>query len=189
MAASDHIVDLGPGGGNTGTAGAMGTPEEVAQSVQSVTAAFLKERLTLHDIDMNTPLLPRRPLVGHGHPHPVQRPRPCALSGTPPRFLAVQKSEAEWKEELPAHGLFRPRRHRARLHREFWDHHEAASTGAPAAGKPSSTRTTIRIRAPVGRASSNLRRVSRDRGRADDSWGMRRVEVLCSRLGGTSPFR
>lgn len=50
MAASDHIVDLGPGGGkHGGQRVAMGTPEEVAQSVQSVTAAFLKERLTLHD--------------------------------------------------------------------------------------------------------------------------------------------
>jgi len=46
MAAADHIVDLGPGGGKHGGAlVATGTPEIVAQSVQSKTAAFLKERL------------------------------------------------------------------------------------------------------------------------------------------------
>ena len=46
MAAADHIVDLGPGGGKHGGAlVATGTPEIVAQSVQSRTAAFLKDRL------------------------------------------------------------------------------------------------------------------------------------------------
>ena len=50
MAASDHIVDLGPGGGkHGGQRVAMGTPEEVAQSVQSVWQHSSKERLTLHD--------------------------------------------------------------------------------------------------------------------------------------------
>lgn len=48
MAAADHILDLGPGGGRHGGARvAMGTPEEVAQSVQSATAPFLRERLNL----------------------------------------------------------------------------------------------------------------------------------------------
>ena len=47
MAAADHIVDLGPGGGNHGgQCVAMGTPEEVAQSMQSETAPFLRERLS-----------------------------------------------------------------------------------------------------------------------------------------------
>ena len=50
MAASDRIIDLGPGGGrHGGQRVAMGTPEEVAQSVQSVTAAFLRDRLTPHN--------------------------------------------------------------------------------------------------------------------------------------------
>ena len=46
MAAADHIVDLGPGGGKHGGACvAMGTPEELARSMQSVTAPYLQERL------------------------------------------------------------------------------------------------------------------------------------------------
>ena len=46
MACADHIVDLGPGGGtHGGQCVAMGTPEKVAQSVQSVTASFLRDRL------------------------------------------------------------------------------------------------------------------------------------------------
>lgn len=46
MAAADHIIDLGPGGGrHGGNLVAMGTPEEVAQSMQSATAPFLIERL------------------------------------------------------------------------------------------------------------------------------------------------
>lgn len=48
MAASDHIVDLGPGGGkHGGSCVAMGSPEIVAQSVQSITGSFLRERLAL----------------------------------------------------------------------------------------------------------------------------------------------
>jgi len=46
MACADHIVDLGPGGGSHGgQLVATGTPEEVAQSVQSATGPFLKDRL------------------------------------------------------------------------------------------------------------------------------------------------
>jgi excinuclease ABC subunit A len=46
MACADNIVDLGPGGGtHGGQCVAMGTPEKVAQSVQSVTASFLRDRL------------------------------------------------------------------------------------------------------------------------------------------------
>lgn len=48
MVASDRIIDLGPGGGrHGGQLVGMGTPEELARSMQSVTATFLKERLTL----------------------------------------------------------------------------------------------------------------------------------------------
>ena len=46
MASADRIIDLGPGGGkNGGQLAGMGTPEEVARSVQSVTASYLRERL------------------------------------------------------------------------------------------------------------------------------------------------
>ena len=46
MAHADRLLDLGPGGGkHGGQRVAMGTPEEVARSMQSVTAPFLKERL------------------------------------------------------------------------------------------------------------------------------------------------
>jgi len=46
MAHADRIIDLGPGGGkHGGQCVAMGTPEEVARSVQSRTAPFLQERL------------------------------------------------------------------------------------------------------------------------------------------------
>jgi excinuclease ABC subunit A len=43
---ADHIIDLGPGGGNSGgTIVATGTPEEVAGSKKSLTARYLKEVL------------------------------------------------------------------------------------------------------------------------------------------------
>ena len=46
MACADHVVDLGPGGGrHGGKCVATGTPEKVAQSMQSTTAAYLKARL------------------------------------------------------------------------------------------------------------------------------------------------
>jgi excinuclease ABC subunit A len=46
MAAADHMIDLGPGGGkHGGLLVATGTPESVAQNVQSNTATFLQERL------------------------------------------------------------------------------------------------------------------------------------------------
>ena len=48
MAAADHIVDLGPGGGrHGGQLVASGTPEEVARSMQSATAPFLRERMNI----------------------------------------------------------------------------------------------------------------------------------------------
>lgn len=46
MVCADHIVDLGPGGGkHGGNCVAMGTPEAVAASPQSITGSFLRDRL------------------------------------------------------------------------------------------------------------------------------------------------
>ncbi|GAA0871077.1 excinuclease ABC subunit UvrA [Gangjinia marincola] len=43
---ADHVIDLGPGGGNNGgQLVASGTPEEIASVKASVTAPFLKEKL------------------------------------------------------------------------------------------------------------------------------------------------
>ena len=43
---ADHIIDLGPGGGeNGGKLLAEGTPEEVVKSKKSFTAGYLMEKL------------------------------------------------------------------------------------------------------------------------------------------------
>ena len=43
---ADYIIDMGPGGGDDGgKIIACGTPEEIADSVQSVTGKFLKQLL------------------------------------------------------------------------------------------------------------------------------------------------
>jgi excinuclease ABC subunit A len=45
---ADHIIDLGPEGGDGGgTVVATGTPEEVAAVPGSYTGAFLREKLNL----------------------------------------------------------------------------------------------------------------------------------------------
>lgn len=42
IANADYVIDMGPGGGNTGgRIVAMGTPKEVAENVDSVTGKFL----------------------------------------------------------------------------------------------------------------------------------------------------
>jgi excinuclease ABC subunit A len=44
---ADHIIDLGPEGGNHGgNIVCTGTPEEVAQCKESLTGKYLKEKLT-----------------------------------------------------------------------------------------------------------------------------------------------
>ena len=49
MAAADYVIDLGPGAaGRGGQVVAYGTPEQVAQSAQSRTASYLRERLREH---------------------------------------------------------------------------------------------------------------------------------------------
>ena len=46
IAASDYVIDMGPGAGEAGGAiVAFGTPSEVATSAQSRTALYLKRRL------------------------------------------------------------------------------------------------------------------------------------------------
>ena len=46
MACADHIIDLGPGGGSHGGhCVAMGSPEDVSSATQSITGAFLRDRL------------------------------------------------------------------------------------------------------------------------------------------------
>ena len=43
---ADHIIDMGPEGGNEGgNIVATGTPEEIAQNPESHTGRFLKEKL------------------------------------------------------------------------------------------------------------------------------------------------
>jgi excinuclease ABC subunit A len=45
---ADHIIDLGPEGGDGGgTVVAQGTPEEVAMCENSHTGAFLREKLEI----------------------------------------------------------------------------------------------------------------------------------------------
>jgi excinuclease ABC subunit A len=42
--ASDHIIDLGPGGGTAGgSITAYGTPEEIMENPKSITGIFLKK--------------------------------------------------------------------------------------------------------------------------------------------------
>ena len=48
IAASDHVIDMGPGAGEDGgRVIAVGTPTEVSTSVRSRTASYLKRRLEL----------------------------------------------------------------------------------------------------------------------------------------------
>jgi len=55
MAAADHMIDLGPGGGkHGGLLVASGTPEKVAQNLQSNTATFLRERLNTENSPSST---------------------------------------------------------------------------------------------------------------------------------------
>ncbi len=100
--------------------------------------------------------------------------------------IAVQKSESEWREELPHMACFvlREKGTERAFTGEFWDHHEKGVYKCAGCGlalfdsehKFESGTGWPSFFQPAG-ATSILEK-------EDDSWGMRRVEVLCSSCGG-----
>ena len=100
--------------------------------------------------------------------------------------LAVTKSEAEWKEELPHMACFvlREKGTERAFTGEFWDHHEKGVYRCAGCGQAlfdsdhkfeSGTGWPSFFQPAEGSAVLE---------EEDDSWGMRRVEVLCSACGG-----
>ena len=67
---SDHIVDIGPGGGNKGGhLVAMGTPEQVAATAKSVTGRYLKPLLEMK------PKAPSKPAKAEKAEKPAAKPK------------------------------------------------------------------------------------------------------------------
>ena len=100
--------------------------------------------------------------------------------------LAIQKSEAEWREELPHMACFvlREKGTERAFTGEFWDHHEQGVYRCAGCGQAlfdsehkyeSGTGWPSFFQPAEGTAILE---------EEDDSWGMRRVEVLCSSCGG-----
>jgi len=100
--------------------------------------------------------------------------------------LAVTKSEAEWKQELPHMACFvlREKGTERAFTGEFWDHHEKGVYRCAGCGQAlfdsdhkfeSGTGWPSFFQPAEGSAVLE---------EEDDSWGMRRVEVLCSACGG-----
>ena len=100
--------------------------------------------------------------------------------------LEVQKSDAEWREELPHMACFvlREKGTERAFTGEFWDHHEKGVYRCAGCGQAlfdsehkfeSGTGWPSFFQPAVGAAILE---------EEDDSWGMRRVEVQCSSCGG-----
>ena len=100
--------------------------------------------------------------------------------------MKVQKSEAEWKEELPHMACFvlREKGTERAFTGEFWDHHDKGVYRCAGCGQAlfdsdhkfeSGTGWPSFFQPAEGTAVLE---------EEDDSWGMRRVEVLCSACGG-----
>ena len=100
--------------------------------------------------------------------------------------LEVQKSEAAWREELPHMACFvlREKGTERAFTGEFWDHHEKGVYRCAGCGQAlfdsehkfeSGTGWPSFFQPAEGTAILE---------EEDDSWGMRRVEVLCSSCGG-----
>ena len=100
--------------------------------------------------------------------------------------VKVQKSEAEWKEELPHMACFvlREKGTERAFTGEFWDHHDKGVYRCAGCGQAlfdsdhkfeSGTGWPSFFQPAEGTAVLE---------EEDDSWGMRRVEVLCSACGG-----
>lgn len=116
----------------------------------------------------------------------AQDTRPTSTSDATADSLTVSKSEAEWKEELPHMACFvlREKGTERAFTGEFWDHHEAGVYRCAGCGQAlfdsdhkfeSGTGWPSFFQPAEGTAVTE---------EADDSWGMRRVEVLCSACGG-----
>lgn len=98
----------------------------------------------------------------------------------------VDKSEAEWREELPHMACFvlREKGTERAFTGEYWDHHEQGVYSCAGCGQAlfdsdhkfeSGTGWPSFFQPAAGSAVLE---------EEDDSWGMRRVEVLCSSCGG-----
>ena len=100
--------------------------------------------------------------------------------------LEIQKSEAEWRKELPHMACFvlREKGTERAFTGEFWNHHEKGVYRCAGCSQPlfdsehkfeSGTGWPSFFQPAEGTAILE---------EEDDSWGMRRVEVLCSSCGG-----
>ena len=99
--------------------------------------------------------------------------------------LAVQKSEAEWKKELPHMACFvlREKGTERAFTGEFWDHHENGVYRCAGCGQALFD-SNHKFESGTGWPSFFQPAEGSIHEEEDDSWGMRRVEVMCSACGG-----